>query len=604
MLSEDGILTLRSLAREKPDALLPVEIESSLSDDEVVTEEVKAKPVFCLLLARALVSPEHKQGHPRSESGDIDHPALLDLEGSTKASRKSFFRRGQKPLSGVAPSSRTSTAELAESSDKLKPPPLSALKVKAAKKTLGDFSFGLAKMIGVGDKKPDTGAGPGEVRAPSETMPGEVEVLAQLDALVVSNGLEKRRALFGPLLLEDKWHLVREYGKGGDLTTRDWVKTKTSSKGVASILQKLHTDPSLSHIDAVKSFLQSESSLRGVTKFFAQGGPSTLVGVLSSFEGKNRRGVENQDALLLLLECIKLAMCQPLGWIAMCEAGVAVAVAGQFNPAYGVHVRLTAISLLRCMVDHSSVTCAAVVAAWAVRARSNSEKYRFEHLLEALQPGNGFDVSGRLALASFLSGMVSCTQDRAARLALRQELLHRNFKSILSECVAETANVGFEGVLEEFRRLQLVDLHLSSEASLHAVSGGGAGQDGEDPWKRLEASLASDDVMLGLFKSVTGSLGKLGAERATALWKWQAADRLLHLVSECPFQINQEAVTTTTTTAKAPAAPDAPVKPAVPDVSSPESILAALLLGGAVQEEIIELREIVLLQCPFFCFSP
>ncbi len=534
--------------------------------------------VFCSPLACAVVCGCHPpQARSRDDLGDlVTDPPPLNLESSDarvssgKPSRKSFFRRGKLASAGSLPHVETAEAKANKGA---------AMHVQASakvKKHLGDFSHGLAKMIGhggSGDKKPDapaTAAAAGE--APVE-MPGEAEVLAQFEACIESQGLEKHRALYAPLSLEDKWQLVRESVlKGGDKTK------KTSKKTVKAMLLRLQADPSVSHIEAVRSFLQTEA-LRGITKFFEQGGAPALVACLASFEGKHRKGVESQDAVLLLLECVRLALSQVLGWTAMCEAGAAVMVAGLFDPAYGVLVRLSAVTLLHAMVEHNGATCALVVTAWAVRARSNAEKYRFEHLLEAVQPAGGFDLAARLSLASFINVMVSCTQDRVARIALRQELLHHNYKSILAECAEETASqrldgvVGFDDLLNDFRRLQLSDLETSAElaaAKPHAVDA--AALEGADPWKRMEAALSSDELLLELFRSVTGSVGKLGTERASALWKWQAADRLLRLVTSCPFQLSV----------------DPADKPA--DPSSPESLLAALLLGGAVQEEIIELR--------------
>lgn len=442
--------------------------------------------------------------------------------------------------------------------------------------------------------------------ASSKEMPNEADVLAQFDAFLFQCGLEAERAPYDELSLEAKWTMVCDHMAGtiemslrdrlAEQQRRDQKQRNRKTPGV--LAAKLNGDPTLAHIEAVRAFLDSDTSL-AIGKFVEAHGASAMLASLTALDAKLRKGsltASESEATLLLLDAMCSLCAHASGVLALREAGAAMVVAGLFSPKHPTDIRMGAVRVLSALAASGANACVAVVEAWDVYSTINDETGRFQHLVLALKVPSAFDNLQRLTVGSLINALVAGTTERAARAAVRHDVAQWGFAALVIECAGESGadTARWEELLHHFQALEHadssgVDVLPVRSASGSSVSGGSVGGSPTARAQHLTASSsfsakrnsgtlppgqALDAVVSELrhagrpqsethLRTVVASMERFAADDD---WKWLAAARLMRMLAEVPSQ----AVTNAD--------------------AAPESQLAALLLGSAAQEHVLELR--------------
>ena len=468
-------------------------------------------------------------------------------------------------------------------------------------------------------------------------MPSEADVLAQFDAFIYQRGLDAERSKLEELPLEDKWTMIVD----GMAESKDASKQRhkmTLKKGdAANILRKLAADLSPGTTEAFRVYVTSEFDLN---KFLEANGIPAVLSALAACEGKSRKTAADQEMLLDLVMSVRALIQHPQILQNLIETGGPLVLVGCFDPTCEMSIRSSAVNLLRIFALVGPVGVGKVTEAWNTYCKTRLERGRFEHLVQLFTTSDDYSV--QLLVAGMAMALLSGTAEQKTRIAIRHDLMHVGFKTVLAElaeneAVPEETRGKFAIHLEEFKRQQQADGSVlvqsrdarsrsSSNAPGLMVASGDALLDDE---MTLTIGGPSDsDPINGLAKSIRHStdkrlstnrmanvgtslnvpdiememdLGQLLAARQAELASnpemAQSMDKILrdvliHFDRSSDGQWQWECCNRLTRLLVClPHQLDANFDLDLQEAFSPESQLGNLLLGGVAQDAVMDLRE-------------
>jgi hypothetical protein len=422
------------------------------------------------------------------------------------------------------------------------------------------------------------------------TMPSEEDVLAQYDAYIFSRGLEDQRAQLDVLSLEGKWNLVREH-MAESMEVRQKQKGSSSKKDPLKILQKITNEPSPATTEVLRQLVTSDSLVAHLPKLMEANVIGVVMATLTSVEGKPRKVAADQEMMADLLTTLRALINFPQALAVVMESGGPLVVVGCFDPSCDLFVRHGAVSLMRALCTAGQLAVQQIVTAWEAYRKTRLERGRFEHLAALFETCP--EVQVRLSIAQLISAVIVGLSERSVRVSVRSDLIQMRYKGVLKE-LAESQSCGedcrgkFEELLEEFVRLQAADERLLATAARpgrarsQSAAGNAADQGGsEEPnWgdlvlRSMTEMEKANPKAAGVLKSILDNVLLGFGNDESSLWQYQCCDRFSRML--CGMTELQQLTANFEQEAGA--------------AFSPETVLANLLLGAAVQDRVQVLRE-------------
>ncbi len=415
-------------------------------------------------------------------------------------------------------------------------------------------------------------------------MPSEEEVLLQYDAYIHSRGLEDQRSQLDVLSLEAKWNLVRD-NMAESLDSKQRLKNK---KDPVKLVQKLVADPTPSASEAVRQLVMSDVVATQLQRLLEANAVAALLATTTLIEGKPRKTAADNEVLADLLVSLRALLPYPVMLQGVLDGNGALVAVGCFDVSCDLAVRMAAVSLLRTLATAGAAAVQQVVAAFDAYSKTRLERARFEHVVALFESHS--DMSVRLSISQLMMALLEGTTDRACRVAIRNDLIGWGFKHVLTE-LAETApeefRAKFAEQMDSFRRLQTADGGLASgtnrrgrsmsvgQTPADLVDGAGVVVTPAELVQKTAAELnSSSPKMMALLHSILENVMNGFGRSEASLWQWQCCDRLTRMLcSLSQLQVN----------ANFDAEPTA--------ATSPEMVLANLLLGAVARDEVFMLRE-------------
>ncbi len=365
---------------------------------------------------------------------------------------------------------------------------------------------------------------------------------------------------------------VRQKQKSGSASKKDPVK----------LLQKLTSDPTPSTTEALRQLIGSDTVVAQLPKLMEANVIGVLLASLTALEGKPRKLQTDQEMMGDLLATLRSIIQFPVALSLVLDHEGPLVVVGCFDPSCDLVVRHGALSFLKAICGAGSAAVVQVVGAWDAYRKTRLERAKFEHLAGLFQSCP--EVQVRLAIAQLVTLLLAGLTERAARVAMRNDLIHMGYKGVLKE-LSENATlfgdeyrVKFAELLEEFVRAQASDetLVLASRPRTLSV----AESDEKDWGQAVSQCVAelnkSNPKGAALMKSILESVVMGFGRDESSLWQWQCGDRLARMLTTMKGDVQHL---------------NANFDQDVGAASSPETVLASLLLGAVAQDRVQTLRE-------------